>query len=440
MKPISTWLGFASMALFGLSGCTMSSNPDVLAASISSEDTGPPPAPRSLPSNASLDALVRHALAHNPAMLAAESRIQRMEARAPQARALPDPTAMVSVGSMAETAAGRVTSMSGLQQKLPLPGKLSAKGRMADEEARAARAMRDSKALAIATQVRSAYWDLYAANSSIRILNESRSLLDSVQNAVEARLKTNRATQSDLLQATTEIARLDEQLLNARSDRLIATARLNTLLHRPVDASLPTPRWNSGIGNLPSQTALDSHPSVAEAEARLRQFNAQLKLAHLERLPDLTLGLQHASVANSGLSRVSNGRDQVYATLGLNIPLWQAPRRAAEREASFGITESQANLDATRDELTYQLAQTRSQVETQKKLIRLFDDRILADARQTFDVSLGGYTSGNLSFIDVIDRWRSWLGYQLQQERNRALLGKSVAAWHQAAGLLPKRP
>ncbi len=436
MKPTLFRLGLASVALVFTDGCTATRSTDIDAMS-------PPPADatpatnRALPSNASLDALVRHALTHNPTMVAAKARIQRMEAKAPQARALPDPMAMVSVGSMAETAAGRVTSMSGLQQKLPLPGKLSAKGRMADEEAKAARAMRDAQALTIATQVRSAYWDLYAANSSIRILNESRRLLSSVQSAVEARLKTNRATQADLLHATTEIARIDEQLLNAQSDRLIATSRLNTLLHRSADAPLPAPKWSASIGSLPSQTALESHPSIAEAEARLRQFNAQLKLAHLERLPDLTLGLQHASVANSGLSRVTNGRDQIYGTLGFNIPLWQEPRRAAEREARSGIDESHATLEATRDELAYQLAQTHSQVETQKQLIRLFDDRILADARQTFDVSLGGYTAGNITFIEVLDRWRSWLGYQLQQERNRALLGKSAAAWHQAAGLVP---
>lgn len=436
MKPDLQRLGLLAMALAGMAACTSSPKPkdgpvETVTSSAPSLTASP------LPADASLSDLVRHALVHNPAMLAAEARIRRMEAKAPQARALPDPMAMVSVGNMAETAAGRVSSMSGLQQKIPLPGKLSAKGRMADEEAQAARAMRDSKALSIATQVRNAYWDLYSANSSIRILNESRSLLSTVQSAVEARLKTNRATQADLLQATTEIARVDEQLLNARSDQLIARARLNTLLHRAPDAPLPTPRWTSSIGKLPSDTDLDSHPSIAEAEARLRQFNAQLKLAHLERLPDLTFGVQHASVANSGLSRVSNGRDQIYGTLGFNIPLWQEPRRAAEREALSGIDESQAALDTTRDELRYQLAQTRSQVETQKQLIRLYDDRILADARQSFDVSLGAYASGNVSFIDIMDRWRSWLGYQLQQERNRALLGKSTAAWQQAAGLLP---
>lgn len=397
----------------------------------------PPESGRTLPANAGLDELVRHALANNPEIAAAEARVTRMEAKAPQARALPDPVAMVGAGSMAETAAGRVDFMSGLQQKLPLPGKLNAKERMALEEAVAARAMRDAKALNVAMMVRSAYWDIYLASQTARILRESRSLIESVESVVGARLRTNQASQADLLQVTTEAARIDEQLLLAKRDEQVAMARLNALLHRPSDASLPSPRWQAGIQHLPTQPALDEHPSMAQAAARLRQFNAQLRLAQLERFPDVTVGLQHAAVSNSGLSRMANGRDQFYATLGVNIPLWQEPRKAAEEEARAGLLESEAGLAATRDDLSYQLTETLTRVETQARLITLFDERILADARQAFEVSLASYSSGKINFIDLIERWRRWLGYEVQQVMNQAMLGKAVAAWRQAAGVRP---
>ncbi|MCB1279410.1 TolC family protein [Prosthecobacter sp.] len=375
------------------------------------------------------------ALANNPEMAAAEARVARMEAKVPQAKALPDPMAMVSLGNMAQTAAGRVTAMSGLQQKLPLPGKLGAKARMAEEEVTAARAMRDAKALGIASMVRSTYWDLYLAEQTARVLTSSRNLIGSVQTAVEARLITNQANQADLLQVTTEAAKLDEQIILAKRDATVAKARLNTLMHRPQTAALPAARWQSSIGRLPAEPPLDDHPAMAQAAAKLRQFNAQLKLARLERFPDLTVGLQHGAVSNSGLSPVHNGQDQLYATLGVNIPLWQAPRKAAEEEARAGQRESEAGISATRDELSYQLSETRTRVETQKRLIELFDDRILADAKQAFEVSLAGYSSGKLPFVDLIERWRRWLGYEVQQSMNQAMLGKAVAAWWQAAGI-----
>ena len=394
-----------------------------------------PPVARSLPSKAGVEELVSQALAHNPELVAADARVARMEAKVPQARALPDPMAMVSLGNMAQTASGRVTAMSGLQQKLPLPGKLSAKARMAEEEAAAARAMRDAKALSIAAMVRGTYWDLYLAEQTTGVLTSSRQLIESVQSAVEARLKTNQANQADLLQVTTEAAKIDEQLLLAKRDADVAKARLNTLMHRPATAALPAARWQSGVGRLPSQPPLDAHPAMAQAGAKLRQFNAQLKLAQLERFPDVTLGVQHAAVSPSGIAARSDGRDQLYATLGVNIPLWQAPRKSAEDEARAGQLESEAGLSSTRDDLSYQLAETRTRVETQKRLITLFDDRILADSKQAFEVSMAGYSSGKLPFVDLIERWRRWLGYEVQQAMNQAMLGKAVAAWRQAAGV-----
>ena len=394
-----------------------------------------PPAARSLPTKAGVEDLVRHALAHNPELVAADARVARMEAKAPQARALPDPMAMVSLGNMAQTASGRVTAMSGLQQKLPLPGKLSAKARMADEEAAAARAMRDAKALSIAAMVRGTYWDLYLAEQTAGVLASSRNLIESVQSAVEARLKTNQANQADLLQVTTEAAKLDEQIILAKRDAEVAKARLNTLMHRPATTALPATRWQPGIGHLPAQPSLDAHPAMTQAGAKLRQFNAQLKLAQLERFPDVTLGVQHAAISPSGIAARSDGRDQLYATLGVNIPLWQAPRKAAEDEARAGQLESEAGLSSTRDDLSYQLAETRTRVETQKRLITLFEDRILADSKQAFEVSMAGYSSGKLPFVDLIERWRRWLGYEVQQAMNQAMLGKAVAAWRQAAGV-----
>lgn len=423
----------SALAVAWLAGCTSSKtaiqHESGRAASLA------PPIARSLSSKADVEELVRHALIHNPEIAAAEARVNRMQAKVPQARALPDPMAMVSLGNMAQTATGRVTAMSGLQQKLPLPGKLSSKARMAEEEANAARAMRDAKALSVAAMVRSTYWDLYLAEQTSRVLGSSRGLIESVQSAVEARLKSNQANQADLLQVTTEAAKLDEQIILAKRDASVARARLNTLLHRPANAALPPARWQSGIGNLPAQPPLDDHPAMAQAAAKLRQFNAQLKLARLERFPDITVGLQHAAVSDSGVSPMSNGRDQFYATLGVNIPLWQEPRKAAEEEARAGQLESEAGLSSTRDELSYQLAETRTRVETQKRLITLFDDRILADAKQAFEVSLAAYSSGKLPFVDLIERWRRWLGYEVQQSMNQAMLGKAVAAWQQAAGV-----
>lgn len=76
------------------------------------------------------------ALSRNPSIRVAEAKVNRIRQRAPQARSLDDPMLTIApVGEMAETAAGQVGLMSSLSQRLPLPSKLDARGRVAELEA-----------------------------------------------------------------------------------------------------------------------------------------------------------------------------------------------------------------------------------------------------------------------------------------------------------------
>jgi outer membrane protein TolC len=213
---------------------------------------------------------------------------------------------------------------------------------------------------------------------------------------------------------------------------------LNALLDRPGDAALPSPRAG-GAGRRGELKALlaeaqRDHPAVRAAQAQMDAFGHQLERAKLERFPDFAVGLQYASVSDSGLAPSANGRDQVYGTLGLSIPLWRAPRRAMLDEAHAGIDESVARLGAARSQLRFRVEDAWLSAKSSEQLIALFDKQILPEAKQAFDVVLGGYAAGTQSFVDVLDSWRSLLGFQLQQAGNRAGYGKAIAALRSASG------
>jgi len=71
----------------------------------------------SISAAAGLESLVRSALSHHPSLTAAQQKINRLEAKVPQAEALPDPKARVSVGRLAETAAGRTEAIIGAEHR-----------------------------------------------------------------------------------------------------------------------------------------------------------------------------------------------------------------------------------------------------------------------------------------------------------------------------------
>ncbi|MDH3584347.1 MAG: hypothetical protein OER86_09045, partial [Phycisphaerae bacterium] len=88
-----------------------------------------------LAADGGLDQLLHLALGRNPDIRAARQKVARLAERVPQVTSLEDPVLQVApFGEMAETAAGQVGVMSGLSQRIPTPGKLQARGRIAAQE------------------------------------------------------------------------------------------------------------------------------------------------------------------------------------------------------------------------------------------------------------------------------------------------------------------
>ena len=431
---------FSSIIIVALSGCqTFSSVSNGSSRSIDLAATRTQATNYGIASSAGVEQLVSQALKHHPSLAAARQKIIRLQAKVPQAQALPDPKARISGGSLAQTASGRVNAVAGIEQAIPFPGKRRAKANAARKEADAASAELENLNLRIAERVRFAYWSYYLAHQNQRISQESKEVLKTIQEIVQARVKANQGTQSDLLRVSTEISKVDQQLITASQQTSSAKATLNALLNRPSNSRLPYPKRSS----VPSSSSLNSliaraessHPSVKAGQARLTAFQHRLRNARLDAYPDFLIGAQHSWVSNSGLSPVANGDDQTMITLGFTIPLWDKPRKAKINAANAGIAEMQATVSSSRAELRQRVEDAWFRAKSSREMITLFDNRLIPDAQQAHELALQSYVAGKQSFIDVLDTWRVLLKFQLQQEGNRASLGKASASLKSAAAI-----
>lgn len=392
-----------------------------------------------VPGSAGMEQLVSLSLRNHPALAAARQKINRLEAKVPQARALPDPVARVSTGSMAETAAGRAVAAAGVEQQIPFPGKLRSQALAARKEADAARSELDELKLRLAERVRLGYWSYYLAHQNQRILRQHRQILVDVRNIVQTRVEANQANQADLIRVATEIGKTDTELIAARQQISSSKATLNGLLNRPPGMPLPAPR-SASMPTRGSVRALVAraekiHPDVRAGQSRLAAFRHRLKRARLDAYPDFSIGAQHTWIDDSGLSAMANGRDQTMFTLGVTLPLWQKPRRAKIREAEAGVAEMAATVSSSRAEIRQRIEDAWFRAKASEEMISLFDKKLLPDARQSYELALQSYSAGKQPLTDVFDTWRVLLTLQLQQETNRANLGKASAALMSAAAL-----
>ncbi len=396
-----------------------------------------------LPEDAGLDDYVALALARNPAIRVAEHRIQRLGARVPQVTSLDDPMFQIApFGDMAETAAGQVGLMTTVSQKLPFPGKLETRGRIAGQDA--AMAVQDLRQtrLRIVAEVRRAYWSYYFTTRALETTGESRGFLDQFRQIAEAQYKAGERSQPDVLRAYVELGNLDGELITLGQRQATARAMLNTLMDRPLDAALSEPpavkprqpgELTLEIDAL-LQAAAANNPAIAKVRERIEQARQQRKLAKLNRWSDLTISATFNAVDDTGLSMAANGKDQWWLGFGVNLPIWFEKYQAAEREALEGMLESGAELEAQRNGVAFEVQEAYLKVQAQRRLVELFDTTIIPQARQTVEASSSGYRAGSVDFLTLMDNWRKQVNYQLMYHRALAEMEQALADLRRVVG------
>jgi len=388
----------------------------------------------------SVRSYVRMALERNPSIRAAQQRALRLDERFAQSTSLDDPVLQITpIGEMADTAAGQVRVMTSLSQKLPYPGKLETRGKIAEQDAAIARQDFERVRLSVIGDTRRSYWSLYYAARAIEVTKESRDLLAQLREVAQAKYRTGTTTQQAVLRASVELNNLNNELITLEQRRATAAGMLNMLIDRPVDAPLedPAPVSLTAFGAQLDALLASSernNPSIKAFRERLKRFRVQRDLARLGRYPDFNVNVSYNIVNDEGLSPVANGDDQWWIGFGFTLPIWRDRLDAAEREATRGVLETAGLLANEQNLVAFRVQDSFVKVDTQQRQAALLRDVILPEARQTVEASLSGYRAGEVDFLTLVDNWRKLLDFKLMYQSNLSELERSFAELEEAVG------
>jgi cobalt-zinc-cadmium efflux system outer membrane protein len=410
------------------------------------QDGPPAPSDVALPDAAGLETYVREALEHNPAIRAAVREAEALGLRVPQVTSLDDPmvTIVPPTGDMIETAGGMIDGSVGVTQRLPFPGKLRARGRVAEQAVRIALDRLADVRIRTVAGVRKAYADYYLADVSAGIVRQSADLVRQIHGVASARYRAGAATQQDVLRAEVELYGLTNQLITIEQQRAAAAARLNALMGRRVDAALPPPRpldlatidWK--LGEAMDRAAATS-PRLAALRDQVQRDLDAVKVARLDYLPDLTVGYGYTFIAAPALSPVATGDDTWNLPLALNLPIWWQRLRARVLEGNAQVLRSVAEYEDVRNLLFAGLQDALVRVDTQYRRGVLFRDLIVPRAWQAVEVSLSAYQTGSIPFEALIQGWRKWLEQSLAYRRALSGLEQAFADLEQLVGVRIER-
>lgn len=380
--------------------------------------------------------VVRVVLERNPTLDQMRATAEAAAARYPQVTSLDDPTFAFTTapGSAGATHANYATRVE-VAQKLLYPGKRGLKGDAAKADARAAAEDVEDARLQLTEAARSALADYYLAVKATVVAEENAKLLTEFRKNAEARYKAGQGQQQDVLQADVEIARQDERLVSLRRARLVAVARLNTLMHLPPDGPLPPPGDAGGAVTLPDVVKLREaalgRPDVRAVVARVAAEESTLALALREYKPDVEV-----MAAYDGFWQGPGGPPlQWQVGLRTNLPVRYGRRGGAVEEARAKVAQRRAELARLTDRINFEVQEAFERVREADEVVKLYESKVLPAAAANVKEAQAGYTNNRVPFLNLIEAQRNAVGlrdryYEAVAEaaRRRAALERAVGA------------
>lgn len=364
----------------------------------------------------SLEKAVETALSRHPDILSAAQEVRAAAALRLQAEARPDP--ILSLGTAGipfnfKSEPGRETELNfGLEQTFEFPGRRAVRTEIGKIGEDIASLELERIRLITAARVKKAYYKAVLAERIAASLEPMAALLDRLSESILIKYQAGQAAYGDVLRARVEKARLQNRAIEARRERNTARADLFYLLGRPGDDAA---RLTSDLTYIPYEktaaqtleTARATRPSLKIAALRREIASAEVKLASLNRKPDLSAGLFFPN---------KNFQSWGFA-LGLNLPLsrkrWEGERALAEagREASLIASESRGLR------LAVQIGAAQAEVRAAGDQIKVFEERLLGELEDEIKLGLEVYAYGKTEAYTLIDLTRALSEARLEHLR-----------------------
>ena len=357
-----------------------------------------------------LDTLVALAMENNPEVKASAARWQMITERARQAGTLEDPMVMLRLQNAfisdplnfnRDTATAKVI---GISQKLPFYGKRDLMREEAGLEAEAERWVVEERRIELKRMVKEAWYQMYLVDRSLETVAGNIRLMDDLIRLAESMYGVGKTGQQEIFQAQLERSKMEEMRIGLEQKRRSLAASLNTLAYRPVETVIPviakitlTPVALSATEL--ERLALAHRPALKTLQAKIDKAGASSRLAEKELLPDVTVSLEYMQREPA---MDTPGDDMYAAQLSFNLPIQHDRRRAKIAETQAELRMATQELAVLRNKIQLGISDGLAQLERSRKLTRLYDQGILAQATSAVESGMAAYRTNKAKFTEVM--------------------------------------
>ncbi len=318
-----------------------------------------------------------------------------------------------------------------LTQTLTREEKRQARSARFERDGDAAQAMRRMQLSALRRQTALAWFDRYYRHQLVVLLSRQRDELALQSKVVEAGFRAGRGSQAEVFVARSEVARIDDRILESRA--------------RLASAEISLARWvgdlaSAPLGNAPSLSRnrlataalapqLDQHPDIALMASREAVALAESEVARQDRITDWTVSLMYSQRGPAFSNMV---------TVGVSVPWQWDQRNRQDRELAAKLAKVE-QVRAEREEVGRErLAQMQSWLSTwQSNLVRMddYDKTLIVLASERTHAAMADNRGGKGSLSAVFDARRREIDTRVERLRIEM---ETAALWVELEFLMPE--
>jgi outer membrane protein, heavy metal efflux system len=365
-----------------------------------------------------LSQLLAEAEANNPQISAAEHGGRAARQVAPQVATLPDPKftyQQFSVGSPKPFAGYTNSDFAyigvGASQELPYPGKLRARGAVAERDADTKQAEVEVTKTGIAGAVKADYLQLAYLQQTLGILQQNETVLDQLIQDATAHYQVGQGMQQDVLQAQVNRTRIVKEITMHHQQMGQIQAHLKGVLSRDQGSQdIVTEELIETPLNRTSDELLavvrQNNPQIQVDASCIRKQDAQLASANREGKPDFEVGYMYQNTDRKY-------RDYYMFTFDVRFP--RKSRVHAEiAEATEKRSESQQTLNA---HLQQQLAEAQEEyvkATSDEELLKEYREGLVPQSDAAYRATVNAYASNREQFAHVLSYFTDLLSLKLE--------------------------
>jgi cobalt-zinc-cadmium efflux system outer membrane protein len=365
-----------------------------------------------------LSQLLAEAGANNPQISAANYGVRAARQMAPQVTTLPDPKftyQQFSVGSPKPFAGYTNSDFSyigvGASQELPYPGKLQARGAVAERDADTKQAEVEVTKTSIADAVKADYLQLAYLQQTLGILRQNEAVLDQLIQDATAHYQVGQGMQQDVLQAQVNRTKIVKEITMHHQLMGQTQAHLKGLLSRDQGSpdivtedliATPLQRTSEELLAMVRQ----NNPQIQVDASSIRRQDAQVASAKREGKPDFEVGYLYENTDRKY-------RDYYMFTFDVRFPR-KARVNAEIAEATERRSESQQTLNAHVQQQLAEVKEGYVKAVSDDELLKEYKEGLIPQSDAAFRATLSAYASNREEFFHVLSYFTDTLNLKLE--------------------------